>query len=151
MSITRPLLSEPEARARTAKALIAGAVALAAWAIYLGASLPPGPHHSWSSTWTGLDNLALTWAGLDGIECIALTTLGVAMLLDRPLLASVTGLLALPVFALDAWFDVMTSLTRGELDAALAMAALAEIPLALLLALIARHEMARAVSALSPT
>lgn len=140
------LLATPRARTRTGIAFIAAAVVLAAWSVYLGASLPPGPHHAWSTAWTGLHHLALTWVGVDGIECIALLTLGIAILGARALVAAVTALIALPVFAIDAWFDVMTSQTHKELIEAVVLAAFVELPLVVLLALIARHELRRFVT-----
>ena len=140
------LLATPRARVRTAKAFIAGALALAAWTVYLGDSLPPGPYHAWSTAWTGLDHLALTWVGVDAVECLALLTLGIALLADRPLAVAVTALLALPVFALDAWFDVMTSRSHQQLTDAVVLAALVELPLVVLLALIARQQLARVVT-----
>jgi hypothetical protein len=89
------------------------------------------------------------WVGVDGIECVALLTLGAAMLADRALVVAVTALLALPVFALDAWFDVMTSQTHKELTEAVILAALVELPLVVLLALIARHQLGRVVTPVS--
>jgi len=140
------LLATPRARTRTGVGFIAAAVVLAAWSVYLSTSLPPGPRHAWSTAWSGLDHLALTWVGVDGVECVALLTLGIAMLADRPLVVAVTALLALPVFALDAWFDVMTSQTHRQLAEAVVLAALVELPLVAFLALIARHELRRVVT-----
>lgn len=143
------LLATPRARTRTGVAFIVAAVLLAAWSVYLGNSLPPGPHHAWSTAWSGLDHLALMWVGVDSVECLALLTIGTAMLANRPLVVAVTALIALPVFAIDAWFDVMTSQTHSELVEAVILAVFAELPLVVLLALIARHELARVVTAAS--
>lgn len=77
-----------------------------------------------------------TWIGLDTLECIGLV--GTALLLPSrsPYLAPVAAATA-TLFALDAWFDTMTSLAGSELAVAVFYAAIAEIPLAIALATIA--------------
>jgi hypothetical protein len=77
-----------------------------------------------------------SWIGLDVLECLGLA--GTALLLPgrSPYLAPVAAASA-TLFALDAWFDTMTSLAGSELDVAVFYAAIAEMPLALALAAIA--------------
>lgn len=77
-----------------------------------------------------------SWIGLDILECFGLV--GTALLLPgrSPYLAPVAAASAV-LFALDAWFDTMTSLAGSELDVAVFYAAIAEIPLALVLTAIA--------------
>lgn len=77
-----------------------------------------------------------TWIGLDVLECLGLVS--TALLLPRrsPYLAPVAAASA-TLFALDAWFDTMTSLAGSDVDVAIFYAAMAEIPLAIVLAVIA--------------
>jgi len=107
------------------------------WTLVLAAMLPAtatAPH------WPAV------WAGLDAMEGLGLISTGVLSLRNdhrRSLPAAVTATLLL----VDAWFDTMTSSTGGGLAEAAAMALFAELPLALMCALIARRGLHDALSA----
>jgi len=112
--------------------LVGAGTALVPWMWVLANSLPSSTEVSnWSTAWVGLD--AMLAAGL----------LGTGVLLARrdprhgPV-AAATG----AVLLVDAWFDVMTATPGAERAIALALAAGAEVPLAILCAVLA----ARALS-----
>jgi hypothetical protein len=117
-------------------ALIVAAVLLGCWTIYLGSSLPPGPPHQWSTDWTGLDNYSLTWVGLDVLETLGLAGTGALLRVGHRETQTV-ALLSIPLFALDAWFDVLTATTRSDMTASAVMAVATEIPTVVLLAFVA--------------
>ena len=102
------------------------ALGLLPWTLWLTFSLP-ARHVSqhYDVAWVGFDiGLAVafaasTWAALRGSPWIA------------PLAAATGAMLVC-----DAWFDVVTSQTGGEMWEAIAEAALAELPLAAVCALI---------------
>lgn len=77
-----------------------------------------------------------SWIGLDALECLGLVGTALLMPSRSPYLAPVAAASA-TLFALDAWFDTMTSLAGSELDVAVFYAAISEIPLALVLTVIA--------------
>ena len=117
--------------------MIVAALVLAVWAVWLGSSLPPDPlPQQWSTAYIGLDNYSLTWVGLDCLEVLGLAACGVlfrrASRNTRPV-----ALLTIPVFLLDAWFDILTATTRADLVAATVMAVLGELPAAIVLGWIA--------------
>ena len=122
---------------RAGAALLLGAAALTVWACWLGSSLPPsGLRRSWVAAWTGLGSWQLTWVAVDALEVLGLLVTGLA--LRRGHWASAFSALAtVPLFVLDAWFDVMTSTTWPELWQAVAMAVLVELPAAAALARVA--------------
>jgi hypothetical protein len=102
------------------------AAALVPWTLYLTFALP-SRHVTfhYELAWVGFD-LALTvsftltaWAGFRGSHWLVPA-------------AAVTGTMLL----CDAWFDVVTSQSGGEMWEAIAEAALAELPLAVVCALI---------------
>ncbi len=111
------------------------------WTLVLAATLPAtatAPH------WPAV------WGGLDAMEGLGLISTGVLSLRDdhrRALPAAVTATLLL----VDAWFDTMTSSTGAGLAEAAAMALLAELPLALMCALIARRGLRDALAAPAPS
>ncbi len=122
----------------TGTALLVAALGLTAWTVYLGAALPnQGPTQDWSTTWTGIDTWQLTWAGLDVFEVAGLTATG--YLLRRSHRQTRTAaLLAAPVFVVDGWFDMLTAASRSDLAFSLALLAIAELPAAFFLLLVAR-------------
>ena len=111
--------------------LIIIAVVLALWTVWLGASLPPDPlRQQWTTaTWFGLDNYSLTWVGLDCIEVIGLAACGFLFRRAHPT-ARTIALLVIPVFCLDAWFDILTAISRSNLILSITMACGAELPMA---------------------
>jgi hypothetical protein len=107
------------------------------WTLVLAAMLPAT---ATAPRWPAV------WAGLDAMEGLFLIATGVLSLRNdhrRSLPAAVTATLLL----VDAWFDTMTSSTGEGLAEAAAMALFAELPLALVCALIARRGLHDALSA----
>ena len=71
----------------------------------------------------------VSWAGFDVMLCALLIRTGWSAMRKREhieLTAGMTGAL----LVVDAWFDVTSAATRGQFDAALAMALCVELPLA---------------------
>jgi hypothetical protein len=68
------------------------------------------------------------WVGLDIAEALAFL-LNAWLLYLRSALVVITASVAATLLWLDAWFDVLTSLHRQDLDAATNLAIFAEIPL----------------------
>jgi hypothetical protein len=115
---------------RTGQLLLAAAAALACWIGGLAVWLPPGPlQQDWSTGLPGLDNYALTWIGLDSLEMACLAACGWLLLRGSPETRT-WALLGMPLFVLDAWFDVFTAVSRTDLTFALTLALLAELPMA---------------------
>jgi hypothetical protein len=113
-------------RARSRRVTVVGWVlaALAAlmvpWTAYLFVVLPrtaPAAHFD------------LAWGGFDLALLVLLALTGVAAVQGRRWLGAVAGASA-ALLSADAWFDVVTAPTPGERWIALAMAAVVEIPLA---------------------
>lgn len=125
--LTRGLRDERRERL-IGRATMVTALLLAVWAVWLGSTLPPDPlRQQWSTAYLGLDNYSLTWVGLDCLEVLGLLVCG--LLFSRGRAAAHTwALLTMPVFFLDAWFDVLTAVSRADLVEALLMAVLGELP-----------------------
>jgi hypothetical protein len=113
-------------RARARRVTVVGwtLAALAAlmvpWTAYLFVVLPrtaPAAHFD------------LAWGGFDLALLVLLALTGWAAVRRRRWLGAVAGASA-ALLAADAWFDVVTAPTRGDRWVALAMAALVELPLA---------------------
>jgi hypothetical protein len=122
---------------RIGRLIVVSATLLACWAAWLGTSLPRDPlRQAWSTGYVGLDNYSLTWVGLDSLEILGLAACGLLFWRGSPG-ARTSALLAMPVFFLDAWFDILTSVSRADLLAALLMAALGELPAVAILGWIA--------------
>jgi hypothetical protein len=128
----------PRLEHTTGNLIVLVAALLACWAIWLGSSLPPDPLvQHWSLTADiGLDNYSLTWVGLDCIEVLGLAACGLLFRRASPS-ARTAALLTIPVFCLDAWFDILTSVSKADLAAAVAMAVLGELPAAFILSWVA--------------
>jgi hypothetical protein len=104
------------------------AILLGVWAVWLGSTLPPDPlPQQWSTAYIGLDNYSLTWVGLDCLEVLGLAVCGLLFARGTPG-ARTCALLTMPVFFLDAWFDILTAVSRADLVAAVLMALLGELP-----------------------
>jgi hypothetical protein len=118
--------------------IVVVAALLACWTVWLGSSLPPDPLiQHWSLTADiGLDNYSLTWVGLDCFEVAGLAACGLLFRRASPS-ARTVALLTIPVFCLDAWFDVLTSVSKADLVTAVAMAVMGELPAALILSWVA--------------
>ncbi len=100
--------------------LALAAVVLIPWAIALGQMLP-SRHVA--------DHWDAAWTGFDIILAVALLATAYAWLRRRDLargLAAISGTLLM----CDAWFDVLTSSTGTDLEIAILLALLGELPLA---------------------
>jgi hypothetical protein len=103
------------------------AAGLSAWVFELGAVLQGQAEvRNWSSVWVGLDIL----------EVAGLVITAVLLARRSSYLPSVAGATA-TVFALDAWFDVMTAQAGADWYESLASAVFAEIPMTVVLAAVA--------------
>ncbi|WP_159391070.1 hypothetical protein [Streptomyces viridochromogenes] len=103
------------------------AAVLVVWIFEMGAA--PRGHaevRNWSSSWIGLDVL----------EVLGLLATAVLLRTRSVCLAPVASAAA-TLFAVDAWFDVMTALAGSDWYTAMAFAVIAEIPLAVTLGAIA--------------
>jgi hypothetical protein len=90
------------------------------WTAYLFIELPPSQRAA---------HYDLAWGGFDlGLLAVLAATAVAAVRRSRWLPVSAAALATLLV--VDAWFDVVTAPTRGELVTAMAMALLVELPLA---------------------
>ena len=122
---------------RLAPVLAAIALALIPWAFWLSRTLP--------ATHTAR-HWDLAWAGFDAALALGLASTALSAIRHSPWLvaaASATGTL----LVVDAWFDVLTAQSGGELTVAAAEAVLVELPLAALSFWIVR-DAERAVQAL---
>lgn len=103
--------------------LVVIAVGLTAWAFELGAVLQGQVEvRNWSSVWVGLDLL----------EIVGLVVTAVLLHRRSAYLSAVAGATAM-MFALDAWFDVLTAAAGSAWYQSLASAIFAEIPMAIVL------------------
>ncbi len=111
--------------------LIVLAVVLAGWTVYLGsADAAPALHRPWSlATYLGMSPYTLIWVGIDVLETVGLALTGVLLRLGHAATHTV-ALLALPLFVLDAWFDILTSMSPHRLVVAIGMAYVSELPAA---------------------
>lgn len=118
----------------------AAAIVLVPWVVFLVRDLP-SDHRS--AHWD------LAWGGFD--IALALLLIGVAVAAWRrsPWLEGAATAAATLLFV-DAWFDILTSSSRGEVIAAILEATLVEIPLAVLCVLLARSVERRLILASSP-
>jgi hypothetical protein len=135
--LTGPRADERYARL-TGTGLLVVALGLTAWIFYLGAALPnQGPAQDWGTGWAGIGTWQLTWVGLDVFEVAGLGATG--YLLYRSHRETRTAaLLAAPVFVVDGWFDMLTDASKSDLAVSMAMLAVAELPTAVFLLLVAR-------------
>jgi hypothetical protein len=121
------LRCEPRVMRLMPAALVMIAAGLGGWVLELGAVLQGQAEvRNWSSVWVGLDILEITG--------LVLT----AILLARKsaYLSAVAGATA-AMFALDAWFDVLTASAGADWYESLAAAILGEVPMAVMLTAIA--------------
>jgi hypothetical protein len=103
------------------------AAGLSAWVLELGSVLQGQAQvRNWSSVWVGLDLMEI--AGL---------TLTAILLRRRSAYLAVVAAVTATLFALDAWFDVLTAAAGASWYESLADAFLGEIPMAALLSVIA--------------
>jgi len=116
----------PSWQGRAGYALIAIGATMVPWAVALALWLPSMP---------GMAHWVLAWVGLDILEGAALATTG-WLLTRRDPRVSLPAMVAATALIIDAWFDICTS-TGAAAPVAIGMAALAEIPVAAICAVIA--------------
>jgi hypothetical protein len=108
-------------------ALMLIAVGLSAWVLELGSVLQGQAQvRNWSSVWVGLDLMEI--AGL---------TVTAILLRRRSAYLAVVAAVTATLFALDAWFDVLTAAAGASWYESLADAFFGEIPMTALLTAIA--------------
>jgi hypothetical protein len=124
MESTSPRTAEGFAWRPTWAALLlaAAGVALIPWIVLLLSALP----NAYRAT-----HWDIAWAGLDAALAPLLVAVGVAAWRGSPWLQEVAAATA-TLLLVDAWFDVLTSSTTGELAVAVVEAALVEVPIAIL-------------------
>ncbi|MER8046684.1 hypothetical protein [Streptomyces sp. NPDC094032] len=104
-------------RRRHGRVLLGAGLVLLPWLGYLAGTLPPAE--------------AAAWVALDALEAAALLTAGARLLTGDPRHRAPAGAAATLLLA-DACIDLATAAPGPELATAVAMAALAELPLAAL-------------------
>ena len=113
-------------RALGAAFVLAG-LAMIPWVCYLSATLPADARVAhWS----------LAWAGVDSGEALALFATG-RFLLRRDNRCVLTAVGTAVLLLVDAWFDVTSAAPGPDLATAIVMAVFAEIPIALVCAVLA--------------
>jgi hypothetical protein len=107
--------------------ILAATLFLIPWTVFLGFSLPRRflTGH-WDTTWVGFDIILLAWLAIT-----AWATLRRRHLLIFAALVTATLLLV------DAWFDILTASPRNDLLVSLATGLLGNLPLAVVLILVA--------------
>jgi hypothetical protein len=128
-AVAAVLRCDPRIMRRLPAVLILMAIGLTAWVFELGAVLQgQAVVRDWSSVWVGLDLL----------EIAGLVATAVLVKRQSAYLSAVAAATA-TMFALDAWFDVLTATAGSAWYESLAAALLGEIPVAIVLAAIATH------------
>ncbi|MFH7598897.1 hypothetical protein WDV06_27950 [Streptomyces racemochromogenes] len=107
-------------------------VALLPWMVVLAKTMPPTAEVS---------NWPAAWVGLDAMLALGLTGTGLLLRTGDPRVVPVAAATA-ALLAMDAWFDVTTSLGTGGQGLALLLAAGAELPLAVACAVVAARRTA---------
>jgi hypothetical protein len=132
----RPRPGHPDARAdhpggrrpsALGAAFVLAGLAMIPWVLYLSVTLPAS---SMDAHWS------LAWTGLDSCEALALLATG-WFLLRRDNRCVLTAAGSAVLLFVDAWFDVTSVPPGPDLATAIVMAVFAEIPVALVCALIA--------------
>ena len=104
------------------RALVVGAILETAWTIYIGVILP----RRYSA-----DHWDLAWVGLDVAQVSMLFACAWAAWRQRAVLALFATAFA-TLLLVDAWFDVTTA-RRGNITQSILLAAIVEVPSALLM------------------
>jgi hypothetical protein len=112
---------------RTAGFLVACAIGLACWVVYLGFTLD---QHYLVRRW------GLAWMGLDVAEAAGLLATAV-LLRRRSVYAALAAASTSTLFLIDAWFDTVTSNQGLDYAVALGLAFFGEIPLCVVCAVVA--------------
>jgi hypothetical protein len=120
----------PHPRRWLAPGFLLAGLALVPWTAYLVATLPS------RHLQTGYYDVA--WGGFDIALAVLFVATGVG-LLRRSLWVQTTATAAATMLFCDAWFDVLSSRGGGERLVAAGLALSAELPVAVLCLLVARH------------
>jgi hypothetical protein len=116
----RPDHSERVVTPGLALFFLAAAAVLVPWTVILFLTLPHREDAArWHIAWGGFDTLLILVFASAGIRILRLSPTGALVM------ASASALLVT-----DAWFDIMTAPTTGDLIRALVMAGLVELPMA---------------------
>lgn len=124
-ALANPYQADPELRRQRRLALLVSAaccVALAAWIVILGVTLP---RHFDAHHWRGV------WVNFDVFLLAAFAATAWAIWRERQVLILLLAGLG-TMLCCDAWFDVGTSLATSDLWISLGSALVAELPLAFL-------------------
>jgi hypothetical protein len=118
-----------ERRKRLVVVLTSASAGLIPWIVLLARTLP---HRYLAGHW------ALTWVGFDVVllGCLALTAW---LAWRRRQAVVITAFVSSTLLACDAWFDVTTASGRIDTIFAIASAVVLELPLAVLLFVVAHH------------
>jgi len=138
--MTKPGAARPvELHRWVARAIVAIVVGLIPWTAYLAWSLPEHFRaHNWSLAWVGFD-----------VALIAVLSYTAWAAWARRQILAPTAIVAATMLICDAWFDVNTSFgTRGE-ALTIVTALGGNLPLALVLILLARRIMLRSAALLA--
>ncbi|MGR6971862.1 hypothetical protein ACU639_20145 [Streptomyces cynarae] len=123
-------------RCRAEHVLVVCGVALLPWLVVLADGLPGTTTAAhWRSA----------WIGLDALEALGLIATGVLAVRGNHLHA-LTAAATATLLVVDAWFDTMTAAPGADRFSAVAMAFGAELPLAVLCAVLAVRGRARATA-----
>jgi phosphoribosylamine---glycine ligase len=120
--------------------LAIGGAGLVPWMAYLAVSLPPSP-----VAW----HWPVAWIGLDAMEAAGLGSTGILMLRRDPRYC-LTAIATAALLVTDAWFDVTTAPPGSAELSSLLMAALAEVPIAVLCAWLAWRGLRACLAAAGP-
>lgn len=107
--------------------LLAGGIGMVPWLVVLAVTLPGSAH---------VPHWSVAWVGLDAVEAIGLAVTGWLTVRGDPR-RCLTAIATAALLLADAWFDVTTSGSGGALIEAVVMAVGAEIPAAVVLAVLA--------------
>ncbi|MER5636259.1 hypothetical protein ABT095_04815 [Kitasatospora sp. NPDC002227] len=118
------LASERVVTPRLALVFLTAAALLLPWTVLLFLTLPGRQQ---AERWN------IAWGGFDALLILVFTGAAVRILRLSPKSAFVNAAAA-TLLVVDAWFDVMTAPTTGELVQALLMAGLVELPMAVICA-----------------
>jgi hypothetical protein len=113
--------------------LLACGFGMVPWLFVLAATLPGT---------TRVPHWSMAWVGLDAMEATGLALTGWLLRRGDPR-RCLTAMATSALLITDAWFDVTTSGSGGALAEAIAMAVFAEIPMAVLCAVIAYRGLPR--------
>ncbi|MFG2716688.1 hypothetical protein ACGFW5_00020 [Streptomyces sp. NPDC048416] len=114
-------------RPRLATVLTGAGVALVPWMVVLAKTLPQT---------TQVSNWSTAWVGLDALLALGLSGTGVLLRRKDPRACQIAAATA-ALLVVDAWFDVTTAAPGGELATAVALALVAELPMAVVCAVVA--------------